>query len=120
MQVGVDITSEQRITTLQAALRILDKWQCSDSEKATLLGLQHDREDREEVSDSTLERISHILNIHKALRKTFSSDETIYNWVRKANNHPTLSGASAMDYMLSGNERALSKIAKLIIGYSAQ
>lgn len=119
MEISTNITYEQRLTALNIALKILDKWQCSDREKAKLLAQDCDSKDSD-VSEHTLERISYILRIHKALRQTFGSDETIYNWVRKPNNHPTLSGASAMDYMLSGNELALSKIAKLIIGYSAQ
>ncbi|MBY6198702.1 MbcA/ParS/Xre antitoxin family protein [Vibrio hangzhouensis] len=119
MRVGVNITSEQRSKALSVALRILDKWQCSDREKATLLGLEHEWEDREEVSDYTLERISYILNIHKALRKTFSSDETIYDWVRKPNTHPTLSGTPAIDFMKHRGNCGLSTVMNLAVDFSS-
>lgn len=118
MGIVSDITSEQRSTALKTALRILDKWECSDSEKATLLGLDYDQEDHD-MSDSTLERVSYILNIHKALRQTFSSDETIYDWVRKPNTHPTLSGIPAIDFMKHRGNSGLSTVMNLAVDFSS-
>ncbi|NLS14191.1 DUF2384 domain-containing protein [Vibrio sp. SM6] len=119
MAIGINITSEQRKTALQTALRILDKWRCNDTEKNILLGINCDCQDLE-ISEPTLERISYILGIHKALRQIFTSDETVYGWIRKPNSHPALANGSAMDYMLLGNASSISTVAKLIKGYSGQ
>ncbi|MGF1773470.1 MbcA/ParS/Xre antitoxin family protein [Vibrio wakamikoensis] len=118
MGVGIDITSEQRSTALNTALKILDKWQCSDREKATLIALDCDSKDSD-VSEHTLERVSYILNIHKALRQTFSSDETIYDWVRKPNTHPTLSGTPAIDFMKHRGNYGLSMVMNLAVDFSS-
>ncbi len=48
----------------------------------------------------TKERISHLLNIWKALRILFTEDERGEEWVREKNRY--FDGASAMDVMLEG------------------
>ncbi|MNF16045.1 hypothetical protein D3C80_2189060 [compost metagenome] len=51
----------------------------------------------------TLERISYLMGIHKALRILFSSHvERVYEWVRKPNTSAPFNGTSALDYMLVG------------------
>ena len=99
----------------QAALRAFfalgKKWGLTRKQGITLLGgpppsTYHNWKNLKVTSlnHDTLERISYLLGIHKALRIIFSRNpESVYAWVRKKNEHPFFSGQSALDKMLSGN-----------------
>jgi len=55
-----------------------------------------------QLSRDTLERISYILGIYKALHILLPS-ENADNWVRRENNAPLFNGQTALDRMLAGN-----------------
>jgi hypothetical protein len=51
----------------------------------------------------TLERISYILGIYKALQILLPEPTAADSWIRKPNTAPLFGGKSALDRMLSGN-----------------
>lgn len=51
----------------------------------------------------TLERVSYILGIYKALQILLPDENAADNWIRKPNTAPPFGGKSALDRMLSGN-----------------
>ena len=51
----------------------------------------------------TLERISYILGIYKALQILLPEPAAADSWIRKPNTAPLFAGKSALDRMLSGN-----------------
>lgn len=104
-------------TGLKAALRILQKWQCSEAEKMALLGIkrstlhkyQDDPESARITADLT-ERVSYLLNIHNALRLLFSNPENVYGFVRLPNNSAPFNGLSPMQFMQSGRCASLYEV----------
>ena len=51
----------------------------------------------------TLERVSYVLGIYKALQILLPEPATADAWVRKPNDAPLFGGKSALDRMLAGN-----------------
>ena len=62
-----------------------------------------------ELADDSLIRISHLLNIHAALRKLFSGDSA-YSWLKKPNSNPLFGGKSALSIMLAGGLSEIEKV----------
>jgi SOS-response transcriptional repressor LexA len=52
-----------------------------------------------QLSQDTMERISHVLSIYKCLRIVLTDDEAGDEWVRKSNQAPFLNGISALEFM---------------------
>ena len=55
------------------------------------------------LSRDTLERVSYVLGIYKALQILLPQQEAADAWVRKPNAAPLFGGRSALERMLSGN-----------------
>ena len=99
--------------------RIMDRWQCSQDEQCTLLGIDsrttlnkyRHGEYPPNINRDMLERMSYILNINKNLKIIFANKESVDNWVRKPNSHPFFNGSSAMNVMLHGNIADLYNVA---------
>jgi uncharacterized protein (DUF2384 family) len=95
---------------LRAFARIADLWHLSIAEQLTLLGLSSRstyfkwRKEREaRLPRDTLERISYILGIYKALQELLPDTRAADEWVRRPNEATVFGGKSALDRMLSGN-----------------
>jgi hypothetical protein len=56
-----------------------------------------------ELPKDTLERISYLLGIYKALQILLPDPSAADAWIRQPNRAPMFSGRSALDRMLSGN-----------------
>ncbi|HEU5046798.1 MAG TPA: MbcA/ParS/Xre antitoxin family protein [Rickettsiales bacterium] len=84
---GLD-TEEQRILLGKPARSTFFNWK-----KNKPVALSHD----------TLERLSYILGIYKALQILLPQAEAADGWVKRANDAPIFGGKSALDRMLSGN-----------------
>jgi len=94
---------------LRAFLKIAELWRLSTDEQMTLLGVSTRstffgwKKDRETVlSRDTLERISYILGIYKALQILLPDEKAADEWVRRPNSAPPFGGRSALERMLSG------------------
>ena len=94
---------------LRAFANIAERWGLSVAEQLKLLGIasrstffkwRREREPR--VPQDTLERLSYLLGIYKALQILLPDPRAADEWVRKPNSAPPFGGGSALDRMLSG------------------
>jgi hypothetical protein len=95
---------------LRAFARIADLWHLSIAEQLTLLGLSSRstyfkwrKEPQVRLPRDTLERISYILGIYKALQLLLPDTRAADEWIRRPNEAAVFGGRSALDRMLSGN-----------------
>jgi uncharacterized protein (DUF2384 family) len=95
---------------LRAFWKIAKLWQLTDQEQITLLGISRDSTLRrwrsgqvQRVGRDTLERISYVLGIYKAIHTLLPSQERANAWMRRPNKAPFLNGSSALDRMAAGN-----------------
>ncbi len=109
----------------QALLRtffaIAEAWKLGPREAMALLGLRSRstyhvwKEGRAgALPRDTVERISYVLGIYKALRILLPSDEAADAWIRKPNAAPLFGGASALDRLLSGNVSDLYEVRRYL------
>ena len=94
---------------LRAFFRIADLWGLSVEAQMTLLGVTTRstffswKKDSEGVlSKDTLERISYVLGIYKALQILLPDGKAADEWVRRPNSAQPFGGRSALERMLSG------------------
>lgn len=95
---------------LRAFFRIAERWKLRVAEQRKLLGdppestfYKWKREQDGALGRDTLERISYVLGIFKALAILFPQPERADAWLRKSSSAPTFGGQSALQRMLSGN-----------------
>jgi hypothetical protein len=95
---------------LRAFGRIADLWHLSIAERLTLLGLSSRstyfkwrKEPQVRLPRDTLERISYLLGIYKALQLLLPDTRAADEWIRRPNEAAVFGGRSALDRMLSGN-----------------
>jgi hypothetical protein len=95
---------------LRAFSRIAELWHLSIAEQLTLLGLSSRstyfkwrKEPQVRLARDTLERISYILGIYKALQLLLPDTRAADEWIRRPNEAAVFGGRSALDRMLSGN-----------------
>jgi hypothetical protein len=95
---------------LRAFFNLAERWKLRVSDQRKLLGdppessfYNWKRERDGTLSRDTLERISYLLGIFKALAILFPQPDRADAWLRKPNSAPTFGGKSALERMLSGN-----------------
>ena len=98
---------EARERLARVVVRLLDLWQLTPADQATLLGLSAQSRSTvaryrkgEPLADSAdlLARVGHLLGIHKALRIIFPHDRDLaYQWVATPNRR--FNGASPLEVM---------------------
>ncbi|HEX7326132.1 MAG TPA: MbcA/ParS/Xre antitoxin family protein [Rhodanobacteraceae bacterium] len=95
---------------LRAFFRLAERWQLRVAEQRKLLGdppestfYKWKREGDGALSRDTLERISYLLGIFKALAILFPQAERADAWLRKSNAAPAFGGKTALERMLSGS-----------------
>ncbi|MGZ5048829.1 MAG: MbcA/ParS/Xre antitoxin family protein [Usitatibacter sp.] len=116
-------TRESGQALLRAFFNIAEAWKLTAREAMTLLGLRsrstyHVWREGESgaLSRDTLERISYVLGIYKALQMLLPSDEAADAWIRKPNAAPLFGGRSAIERMLSGNVADLYEVRRYLDG----
>jgi hypothetical protein len=94
---------------LRTFFRIAEGWGLSVEEQMKLLGLTNRatlynwRKDKEvSLPKDTLERISYIFGIFKALQILLPDEKAADAWVKRPNTAPLFAGKSALDRMLAG------------------
>ncbi len=94
---------------LRTFFRIAGLWGLSVEEQMILLGLtarstffKWKKGPTTNLPMDTLERISYILGIYKALQILLPDERAADEWVRRPNTAPLFSGRPALDRMLSG------------------
>ncbi len=105
---------------LKAFFNITKKWRLSSEEEMKLLGVSKStfyswksKKDGD-LSRDTLERISYVLGIYKALRMLLPTEEAANAWIKKTNNAPLFGGNSALDKLLKGNVADLSDVRRYL------
>jgi hypothetical protein len=95
---------------LRAFTRIAELWHLSISDQLALLGItsrstyfKWRKEPQPKLPRDTLERLSYLLGIYKALQLLLPDSHAADEWIRRPNDAPLFGGRSALDRMLSGN-----------------
>jgi hypothetical protein len=95
---------------LRAFTRIAELWHLSTPEQLSLLGItsrstyfKWRKEPHPKLPRDTLERLSYLLGIYKALQLLLPDAHAADEWVRRPNDAPLFGGRSALERMLSGN-----------------
>lgn len=94
---------------LRTFFRIMELWGLSVEEQITLLGLsarstffKWKKDANVVLPKDTLERISYVIGIYKALQILLPNEKAADEWVKKPNAAPLFGGQSALDRMMSG------------------
>ncbi|MGH8192180.1 MAG: MbcA/ParS/Xre antitoxin family protein [Rhodanobacteraceae bacterium] len=95
---------------LRAFFNLAERWKLRIADQRKLLGdppestfYKWKRERDGTLSHDTLERISYLLGIFKALAILFPQADRADAWLRRPNRAATFGGKSALERMLSGN-----------------
>lgn len=104
---------EMRIASvaLQAFFNLSARWELSATQERTLLGNPPEstfyqwksKKAARRLSQDTLERISHLLGIYKALNILLPVEKSANGWIHRDNTAPLFQGKSALSLMLTGN-----------------
>jgi hypothetical protein len=99
----------------RAFFRIMEAWQVDDAQARVLLGnpgrstfYNYKRGEGGRLSADTLERISYLLGIYKALQLLFPQPSQADAWMRKPN--AAFGGRSALDHALGGKVIDLASV----------
>ena len=105
------------------ALKIMDKWSCSEKEKMALLGVGRSTLHKYQSAPATarlspdlLERISYLLNIHAVLRILFENPENVYGFMRMPNNSLFFNGKAPLELLSSGLVSSLYEVHRHLDG----
>lgn len=95
---------------LRTFFRIADKWALSSEQQAQLLAMPRSTffkakltPDAVGVNAGTLERLSYVLGIYKALHILLPNAQAADTWIHRPNAAPPFNGAAAVERMLGGN-----------------
>ncbi len=95
---------------LRAFAKIAELWHLSVAEQLALLGItsrstyfKWRREPQPRLPRDTLERLSYLMGIYKALQLLLPDTHAADEWIRRPNDAPLFGGKSALERMLSGN-----------------
>ena len=114
-------TREAGQALLRTYFGIAEAWKLAPREAMTLLGLTsrstfHVWKSGKSgaLPRDTLERLSYVLGIYKALQMLLPSDEAADAWIRKPNAAPLFGGASALERLMSGNVADLYEVRRYL------
>jgi hypothetical protein len=98
----------KKAVALKAFFGITHKWKLTPEQERTLLGTtpatfyRWKKNKDGSLTQDTLERISYVLGIYKALRILLPSEDAANRWIKKPNKAPLFGGKSALDKLLVG------------------
>src|SRR5215510_11318868 len=108
-------------TALTAFFNIAAAWDLSAEEERALLGspprstfFKWKSERAARLSADTIERISYVMGIYKALRILLPTTEAAHAWVRKPNSATGFGGKSALERMLGGRVVDLADVRRYL------
>lgn len=95
--------------------RIAYVWSLSEEEQDAILGQPVESAFQlDAVADGiqaeTLQRVSYLIGIYRALHAIFPDDDQADNWVRRANKAPLFGGLSALELMCAGKVCDLASV----------
>lgn len=99
-------------TAIRAFTRLAEIWQLSGAQQAKLLGLDatqlstlykwKSQPQRANLSHDTLDRISYLTGIYKALHILLPDDTAADSWIHRSNDAPLFAGRAPLERVLSG------------------
>ena len=107
-----ELSKEQGVSGLRAALNIPDKWQASSEQACRILRISRSTYTRARQRDPAwsvsldtdqLQRISMVLNIHATLRLLFDNPENVYGFPAMANHNAFFNGRAPLEIMAQGD-----------------
>ena len=108
-------------TALDAFFNISRKWQLSAEQERCLLGrpsrstyFKWKKTRTGKLGKDTLERISYLLGIYKALHILIPNPVFADSWLRRDNQAPLFNGGTALDKMLGGNVVDLADVRRYL------
>ncbi|HEV7180467.1 MAG TPA: antitoxin Xre-like helix-turn-helix domain-containing protein [Candidatus Baltobacteraceae bacterium] len=108
---------------LRAFGAITDEWELSAKARQAILGLAPStyyaylkRPEGARLSADTLERISYVLGIFKALRILLPRREARLAWLRNANGDPEFGGSAPLAVMAAGKVANLYRVRRYLDG----
>ena len=105
---------------LRAFANIAERWSLTVAEQLKLLGIpsrstffkwRREREPR--LQQDTLERLSYLLGIFKALGVLYS-ERLADEWVQRPNTNPLFGGVTPLEYMVRGGLPAMQAVRRLL------
>jgi len=125
-----ELTKEQCVIGLSAAVGILDKWGASTEQVCSILRVSrstHTRAKQRAVGWSVsmdsdqMQLISFVLNIHAALRVIFDNPKNFYGFVSMSNSNEFFNGRTPLEIMVQGDMISLyetyRRIDSLLLGH---
>ena len=114
--------AEMSAAGLRAFVRIAEAWKLSVDEQLCLLGAParstffawRKNPTGAVLPRDTLERISNLLGIYKALQILLPDEAAADAWVRKPNTAAVMGGRPALAHMLAGNLADLSRVRRYL------
>jgi len=102
----------------------MEHWNCSADQQRALLGAistttfyKYRRIPSVRLPHDTLERISYLMGIHKALSIIFSNNrDRVYTWVNSPNTAAPFNGQTALKYMLAGRVVDIADVRRYLDG----
>jgi uncharacterized protein (DUF2384 family) len=108
-------------TALTAFFNITGRWGLAAEEERTLLGapprstfFKWKSERAARLSPDTLERISYVMGIYKALRILLPTEDAANAWIKRPNRAAGFAGKSALDRMLAGRVVDLADVRRYL------
>jgi hypothetical protein len=108
---------------LRTFVRIAAEWQLTAAQRQRLLALPRSTyfasvkdPDGARLSRDTLERISYVFGIYKALQILLPRPEAAHAWIRNPNAAPAFNGYAPLDVMLGGNVADLYCVRRYLDG----
>jgi hypothetical protein len=105
---------------LKAFFGITAKWKLTSEQERVLLGIpkatfyRWKQQGDGALSQDTLERISYVLGIYKALRILLPTEKMANEWLHKPNQAPLFSGNSALDKLMKGRVIDLADVRRYL------
>jgi hypothetical protein len=114
--------SEMSAAAIRAFTRMAALWGLSVEEQLLLLGeparstffAWRKHPERASLPRDTLERISNLLGIYKALQILLPDPAAADAWIRKPNSAPMFGGRPALERMLAGNVSDLNAVRRYL------
>lgn len=108
---------------IATALNILDQWQLPREQQCAMLGISErswydwKRRAPARVAGDTLERVSYILGIWKALRLLLPDQQAYQRWPHLPNRAPLFSGRAPIERMAAGQVGDLYAVREWLDGW---
>jgi hypothetical protein len=114
--------TEMSAAAIRAFTRMAGLWGLTVEEQLLLLGeparstffAWRKHPERASLPRDTLERISNLLGIYKALQILFPDTAAADAWIRKPNSAPMFGGRPALERMLAGNVSDLNAVRRYL------